>query len=307
MTMRFTVESWSPEFGAPVDMEIELPDKQVKVDLGVELPIAEWRAVAPRVAPSPSLHFVDGVRRIDARLWAEEADGVRLSLCASYAAGAAVCDGTARVVAAEVARCAIGPSALGPIATSAGTYDAIPAATDALPDLINHLQVALQQLEAKVTQSLGPLPLLVVDGSLTGREHVPNVIGYLKSHKVAYIQGELGKIVTGLQPGQRTPVFLVETSWQRYSWYLRLPGGHGHPWAGIARCEASATFPPAEAIRLADLAAATLPRFASTSYKDPRAPQNLYPVAGLERELKRRLGDQGLLHRGLLVASRSMA
>ena len=47
----------------------------------------------------------------------------------------------------------------------------------------------------------------------------------------------------------------------------------------------------------------TLVRFASTEYKDSRTPQNLYPIAGLERELRRRLGDSRLLYRALRVAA----
>ncbi len=42
-----------------------------------------------------------------------------------------------------------------------------------------------------------------------------------------------------------------------------------------------------------------LPRFASEPHKDTRAPQNLYPIGGLERELRHRLGDQALLFRSL--------
>ena len=34
---------------------------------------------------------------------------------------------------------------------------------------------------------------------------------------------------------------------------------------------------------------AALPAFASAPHKDTRSPQNLYPIAGLERELRRRL------------------
>ncbi|MFS8586536.1 MAG: hypothetical protein FWJ72_15825, partial [Acidimicrobiia bacterium] len=53
----------------------------------------------------------------------------------------------------------------------------------------------------------------------------------------------------------------------------------------------------------ADVVAATLPRFASQPHNDPRAPQNLHPIAGLERELKRRLGDAALLERALRAAA----
>ena len=46
-----------------------------------------------------------------------------------------------------------------------------------------------------------------------------------------------------------------------------------------------------------------MPRYASEPHKDPRAPQNLYPIGGLERELRRRLGDPDLLYRALLLRS----
>ncbi len=51
------------------------------------------------------------------------------------------------------------------------------------------------------------------------------------------------------------------------------------------------------------MTAAVLPRFASEPHKDTRAPQNLYPIGGLERELRRRLGDQALLFRSLKRAA----
>ena len=51
------------------------------------------------------------------------------------------------------------------------------------------------------------------------------------------------------------------------------------------------------------LAAGLLTPLASSPHKDPRAPQNLVPIGGLERELRRRLGDQQLLYRGLRAAA----
>jgi len=47
----------------------------------------------------------------------------------------------------------------------------------------------------------------------------------------------------------------------------------------------------------------TLQRYASAGYKDSRAPQNLYPIAGLERALRRRLGDPGVVYRALRAAA----
>ena len=73
--------------------------------------------------------------------------------------------------------------------------------------------------------------------------------------------------------------------------------------AGIVRCECSADVGTEGAVRLADWSAATLPRYASAAHKDARAPQNLYPIGGLERELRRRLGDSRLLYRALRSAA----
>ena len=56
--------------------------------------------------------------------------------------------------------------------------------------------------------------------------------------------------------------------------------------------------PAATGLALARVGA-TVPRYASQPHKESRAPQNLYPVGGLERELRRRLGDPDLLYRAL--------
>jgi hypothetical protein len=110
-------------------------------------------------------------------------------------------------------------------------------------------------------------------------------------------------VVTSLRAGQRTPVFHLGTVWGGWSWYLRLPGTSGAPWAGIVRVECSPDLTVDQAVELAELSAATLPRFASSAYKDPRAPQNLVPIAGLERRLRGMLGDVRFLHRVLTMAT----
>ena len=142
--------------------------------------------------------------------------------------------------------------------------------------------------------------LLVVDGPLRGRQHLPRALGYIKSHRSTYLPPELNALVAVLSPGQRTPVFLMGTSWDRHSWYCvacsqGLPAERGR--SNAQRISLS------EVIRLAAVSQKCLGRFASAAYKDARAPQNLYPIAGLERELRRRLGDPRLLYRALRVAA----
>jgi len=177
---------------------------------------------------------------------------------------------------------------------------------------IDQLSLALQRrlTEAEVQLALAfrarhPAAddLLVVDGPLRGRTHLDGTVGYIKTHHASYLPGDQAGVVAALRPGQRTPAFTMGTSWRRTSWYLQLPGTPGVPWSGVVRVECSAELTAAEVTGLADVTARVLPPLASTPHKDPRAPQNLVPVGGLERELRRRLGDQQLLYRALRSAA----
>ena len=68
------------------------------------------------------------------------------------------------------------------------------------------------------------------------------------------------------------------------------------------RCEASAHLPVERVRVIADRTAALLPLVASAPHLDPRAPQNLVPVGALERVLRHRMGDGGLVYRALRAA-----
>ena len=149
--------------------------------------------------------------------------------------------------------------------------------------------------------------LIVVDGPLRGRTRLPRTLGFVKTHHSQYLPAAQHAVVGALGPAERSPVFLLnnrrDASWDRFSWYLRLPSRPGAPWAGVARVECRADLSPDEAVALADLSQTVLPRFASQEFKEGRAPQNLYPIAGLERALRRRLGDAQLLYRSLRSAA----
>jgi hypothetical protein len=327
--MRFSVDGWDPGYGSSLDIEEEdLGESTARVDVTVELPADRWRAIDPKagLAQPAALLFVDGVRRVEARVWIEDStpDGAlppagateaSAALCASYAAGVVCCCGRqAHLVHAEPRRglFTVAPHAAD-IATWAGTYTAQltkPASGTPLARTLSQLlQSRLAELEveaavaARSEVAAHGVPdggdLLVVDGPLRGRQHLPRILGYIKSHRSSYLPPELNALVGTLEPGQRTPVFLMGTSWDRHSWYLRLPRTGGPPWAGVVRVECPADLTIADAAGLADLSQVCLRRFASTRYKDPRAPQNLYPISGLERELRRRLGDPRLLYRAL--------
>jgi hypothetical protein len=160
------------------------------------------------------------------------------------------------------------------------------------------------ELEGTVAARHADSHLVVVDGPLSHRRHVPGAVGYVKSQHVQYLPPQLRPILTRLGPGDRTPIFLTTTSWSRYSWYLKLPLRGSGPMDGIIRAEITADHDIATARRTADLTGATLCRFASAGHKDPRAPQNLYPIGGLERRLHHLLGDRELMYRSLREAAR---
>ena len=306
MPQRVAIETWDPEFGAPLGGLIET-GAEPEIDPGVEAAPADWRPIRPDVGPAPSrLVFVDGVRRTEAHAWIEEeSQPPRQGILASCAAGATVVEERARVAHIEVRRCLFAPGNPQPFRTRAGEYRPGGVVGEGADALSAALQEELGALEIEVAGRVGEAELIVVDGPLYGRAHLPRTVGYIKTHRVRYLDGVAGaaETVAALEPGERTPVFRFRTSWTRNSWYLRLPGPRTHSWSGIVRLESAADAPPEETRALADRTAALLPRFASTPHKDPRAPQNLFPIAGLERELRHRLGDPAYVRRALRAAA----
>ena len=71
--------------------------------------------------------------------------------------------------------------------------------------------------------------LLVIDGPLRNRAHLPRTMGLIETHRAGYLTPELNQVVAALTAGQRTPVFLMGTSWERHAWYLRLPSTRTSP------------------------------------------------------------------------------
>jgi hypothetical protein len=299
----------NPSYGPAVDAD-DGPSSQsnATIDPNVELSGSAWvaRDPPPDVRAPDVVLFVDGVLRNDARGWfVDEAGTAHPTLAASYAAGLVRCDqlaGTADVVALQIDRALITPApGVASVGTPPARYASVQAGGGEQRHLDGRLRSLLSALEARVSmqarqQGAGD-DLLVVDGRLRGRRALPRAIGYIKSHSTFYLSADLTRVVTGLRAGQRTPVFGLSNL---YSWYLRLPCPNGSPWAGVVRIECSGDLTPQDAIALADRSAVTLPRFASSPYKDPRAPQNLVPIAGLERRLRTLLGDPRLLHRTLV-------
>ena len=355
--MRFFVDAWDVSYGTALAVaEADLPASAARVETNVETPADQWAPipVSSGVAHPSAVLFVDGVRRIDARVWIDDAPAAgngtppaplaagvaataSMAVCASYAAGVVCCCGhpgrrQAHLLAAEIRRGLFTTATHATsIQTWAGTYrarhtigrDAVPPAMT----LSNAIQQDLADAEAITAgaaraalgtpaEHAGSPPrgldggvddLLVIDGPLHKLTHLPRTMGLIKTHRAGYLPPELNQVVASLAAGQRTPVFLMGTTWERHAWYLRLPSTPDvprAPWAGVVRCEAAADLSRAQVTALASLSQTVLCRYASVAYKDSRAPQNLVPIAGLENALRHRLGDTRVLYRALRQAAR---
>ncbi len=302
--MRFHVDAWSPSYGTNSEASGPAETSNAKLDTDIEVSAKDWKAISPATRERPErVLFVDGVRRTDARLWI----GPHLGLACSYAAGVVECTTTARLLEARVRRViftSAAPEDVSDIGEGPARYRCMSVEGADEHDLTNRVQNELIDLEIEVSKlSRHDGDLLLVDGPLRSRDALPRTLGYVKTQQKQYLPDRLIGVVTALAPAQRTPVFRIAGVYQRLTWYVRLPGGNGAPWAGIARVECSAELPEHEAIALADLSTVTIARFASAPFKDPRAPQNLVPIAGLEKRLRALLGEAKLLHRTLVKAS----
>ena len=65
LAMRFAVESWAPEYGAPSGDDSTLLESPTDVDAWVECRPEEWAPIRPPMETGPldNVLFVDGVRR----------------------------------------------------------------------------------------------------------------------------------------------------------------------------------------------------------------------------------------------------
>ena len=305
---RLRVDPWAAEYdGAGGRLEADEP--AATVDPTVER--SDWQAIQPtpsRLA-APVLAFVDGVRRIDCRFVVEAAERRAMGLFGSFAVGAASSRRTASISREHIGRlAAVGNGVpIDPVTLRLGAttvqYEPATASQDDPDAPLRLLQSAMRRAEAELAPTLlTEHDAVLLDGPLSSLTTEGPLIGYVKRLMRSYLPFEHEALLPLLETGQRTPLFRIDGAPQaRWSWYQRI--GTGRPidtlLAGVVRCEASAQVDLEAARGLADLAALQLPRFASDALRDPRAPQNLFPIGALETHLRHRLGDPLLLRRAL--------
>lgn len=308
------VEGWAPDYGSPFETDDDLAD-QDKVDESVEVD-GPWSPLPGRDDGIAEVAFVDGVRRIDARLTLDEPGGPIPGICGTHGVGAVVWNREQRRSVfrdIQVDRVAVFGNGQGspiPVGHPGIVYrsESIPESDPGM--LIQRFHGSMRQTEARLSERLAQSGRFVVaDGPINDLSATEKV-GYIKSHRAPYLSPPRAPIVGRVRAGERTPLFLIGKggAYPRYSWYQRLaetPGGHS--WSGVVRCEVSSALPVDRAAAIADRTAALLPLVGSEPHLDPRAPQNLVPIAALERELRRSLGDSSLIYRALRSAVAAMA
>lgn len=303
-------DPWSPDYGGDVEATLAAGEgTEIQVDPTIET--ADWsRPIVPAARPPGPLLFVDGVRRVDMRVMAEDGGRRAWGLAGSYAVGAVRSDGQATFDAAVVGRIlALGGAIESPDlvvragATGTITFRAIAVPGDDPEAPLQVLQNEMREAEGRLAAELAPSGLVLADGPL----HYPHgpdsaVVGIAKRMVMTYLIDEPAALLPRLVPGERSPLFaLGRQILDRFAWYQRLIELR-EPWhdlSGLVRCEVRMALGIARARELADRVAVELPRFAGRPGIDPRAPQNLTPVGALESELRRRLGNPELIRRAL--------
>ena len=307
---RLKVDTWDPEYGMSFEAIDLDPDDATLTARQVER--ETWAPIVPEALPDRlRIGFIDGVRRIDSRLFAEDTSGIAPALVGSWAVGVAWADrpptigpvrvGRELVVGGELKhadlRITIGAAELEYRSSS------VPGSTpiDPIQGLQNAMRLAESRLAGDLFATVRP-DLFVLDGPLTYFALAGPVVGMIKRQNRPYLKPDQTPILAALRLGERTPVFCIgEQRLERFSWYARI--GMRRPidgtMTGIVRLETWTATGIDFARQLADLTSAALPGFATEWGRDPRAPQNLYPVAQLERELHHRLGDKVLIKRAI--------
>ncbi len=170
--MKFAVESWDPAYGSAVE-SLDLDQAAEAVDADIEVEAAKWAPIAPdaSVQVPTEVVFVDGVRRIDARVWITHEGVSRPGVCATVGAGAVRTQpGCAEVIEPTLIRGLYAdPEGAEAIVTKVGTYELV-ACDGASPEAV-YLAIhgQMTELERQVSLAVADSALLLVDGPLRGR------------------------------------------------------------------------------------------------------------------------------------------
>lgn len=308
--VRVRIDPWEIDYGSELPLTGQETESDERIDPTVELGADVWAAITPAGLPPRDLVFVDGIRRLELRLLIGQAGALCHAALGAFAVGAARSSPNgASLIREEVVRLAVTAGGVllpAPLEVARALSYRPLSTVRTEPDApLRALHEAMREHEERLARSLAEgEALVIVDGPLTFADPERGAaVGFVKRLYRLYLQGPQLRVAETLRVGQRTPLFSLSNTrrFDRFSWFLRLaeqPVGTTEL-AGVVRLEVAATVGKDAARRLADFTAQTLPRFAPSRARDPRAPQNLLPIGAVETHLRRRLGDARLIRRHL--------
>jgi len=311
--MAWKLEAWNPEYALPERVSSEDEARGLgEVKTHYE---TTWAArTPPKQEPQrwPIVYLVDGRQRIDAQIIDSRG---RRALLATVIAGAVLRDGSGiRPVGEPLKRHLLLHSSdlEEPLPPGLSHYQPVRTDKSDPAGLRSKVIELMRHLEASLVNGLEG-GLVIMDGQIYPGEQAyrtpERLLGYTKTQAASYLKPEQQALLYELQPYQRSPIFQIPGYALRrpvdvFSWYVRLPlepkttfyGG-----AALLRVE-TPTPEPHAAIQLADLSVSLFCALASSPAKDPRAPQNLIPIGGLEQWLGRHLGQAEVVQRRIVQA-----
>lgn len=305
------IDPWQVEYGdqTPLAPAEDQPDEQV--DHEIEVGDAKWHAITPTGAARPHKRvvFIDGIRRLEARVHARQGEQLIYGGFGSFAVGAVVVEnssasfGDLRVF--RVAVLGAGERLPAPVQVWSNLiYEPESTPNAEVDGPLRHIQKSMRLAEATLARDLcSHDTLTIVDGPLSFEPERRGVaLGYIKRVHELYLPAKFIPLLAALPAGARTPMFRIQTAksgFARYSWFQRLaaPGPGATDMHGIVRLQVAANVGVDAARGLANAATAWLPRTAPKRARDPRSPQNLLPIGALEQKLRVALGDARLFRR----------
>ena len=330
--MRLRLDPWAVEYNTAYHAETA-GDGRNDVDTSVE---GVWQRRKPGHAETfwQDLYFLDGSRRIEARVLLEQdAAQVAFGALGTYGVGVVSCCAQRSRQASFLHRdergdetmlirrvCALSGGHSTPDFVMSETrsrlgalhYDVVGTAERDPDAVVRRLQIEMLDAEKRLASRLiaqNADTLIICDGPRPFIGGEKNVIGYLKTIYEPKISETELNVVRRLEQGERSPLYLVRTKDAEnsyFEWFLRLRDPR--PWlyslAGMVRLQAYAGPNWNERLpwtaNLADWSCLNLPEFASRQHQDPRAPQQLLPIRALEGELGRRMGNAQIVRRRVM-------
>jgi hypothetical protein len=212
--LQVRLDPWQVDYGTELpleDVEADHPDEAVVLD--IELAAGEWRPVTPGETHPPSrLVFVDGVRRLEARLIIRRGERLCHGAFGSYAVGAVgVADGVATCLTPRVGHVVVvgsGESLLGSITVAPGlSYRPVSTLDSDADAPLRAIQERMRLAEERLGKELANTgdTLVIVDGPLTFEEPLRGAaVGYIKRIFKLYLPQEHLGLLAQLRSDQES-------------------------------------------------------------------------------------------------------